>query len=66
MKPTFTNLEITRLAYNEAFPIDLSENQSFAEREFKLLKRMQKVVDNCLLEPSQQSVDKIMAALKSM
>ena len=66
MKPIFTNLEITRLAYNEVSPNDFFENRNFAAREYKLLKKMQRVVDQCLLEPSQQSVDKIMAALKSM
>ena len=65
MKPTFTNLEITRLAYSDS-PNDAEQNNESVSREYHLLKKMQNIVDQCISEPSQQSIDKIMAALKSI
>jgi hypothetical protein len=64
MKPTFTHLEITRLAYNEASHETSTQNST--EREYRLLKKMQQKVDACLAQPSQDSVNKILAAMRSL
>ena len=66
MKTTFTQLENTRLAYNEANPkLDGIFERNAANKEFALLKKMQSKVDSCLVQPSQNSIDIILAALKS-
>ncbi len=64
MKPTFTHLEITRLAYNEASHETNIYNST--EREYRLLKKMQRKVDSCLAQPSTDSVNAILAAMRSM
>jgi len=65
MKRTFTNLETTRLAYNEVSLERTSNQLHLDSSELQMLKRMQNIVDQCLLEPSQLSIDKILSALKS-
>ena len=65
MKPTFTNLEITRLAYSDS-PNEITGKYESVNGEYHVLKKMQNIVDQCFSEPSQQSIDKILAALKSI
>ena len=67
MKQMFTPLELTRLAYSEVPKnMPLAWNDDDVNKEFALLKSMQNKVDSCLIEPSQKSINKILAALKSI
>ena len=63
MKTTFTNLNNTRLAYNEVPQKANSSFETNSTEEYFLLKNMQSKVDRCLAQPSQTSIDAILATL---